>query len=188
MPYEKAMTDMLTEAVAYMEDGVKVLWDWSSDVDNYIRTSPRYFYMMRKYAKKNNLPTVAELPDIFANDEKEAKEHGVKPLDKKHVAAAIKILNTDERIEKILTLSQDPGLNTALAEVKEAVECMKMLLASDKFPGVLKQIADMEYEKLSWSKTIGPACVAIIRLGKRSAGKDFEKLAEYARKHARRPT
>lgn len=63
---------------------------------------------------------------------------------------------------------------------------MKMLLASDKFPGVLRQISDMENAKLSWSKTIGPACVAIIRLGRRSAGKDFEKLAEYARGHAKR--
>jgi hypothetical protein len=143
--------------------------------------------MMRKYAKKDGLPTFAELPAIFGKDEKETQDSGQKPLGKKQCAAAIKVLNTDERIEKLLTLRQDPWLDTALFEVREVVQCMKMLLASDKFPGVLKQIVDLEYENLSWSKTVGPSCVAIIRLGKRSAGKDFENLAEYARKHARRP-
>lgn len=186
MPYEKAMIDMLTETVAYMEGGLQILQEWSNKVDSYQGTSIRYFRLMRKYAKDGWEPTVDELPGIFAKDEEEIKETGEKPLEKRHVDAAIKILNTDERIEKILTLAEDPGYKTALAEVREAIECMKMLLASDKFPGVLRQIADMENAKLSWSKTIGPACVAIIRLRRRSAGKDFEKLAEYARSHAKR--
>lgn len=72
---------------------------------------------MRKYAKDGCEPTVDELPGIFAKDEEEIKETGDRPLEKKHIDAAIKILNTNERIEKILTMAEDPGYKTALAEV-----------------------------------------------------------------------
>lgn len=183
MPFSKAVEDILTEWTSYVENSIPVLMEWYSEV-SMGREVNSYFCHIIQSSAKNGVPKSSELPAIIAEAQ---KSDGYNAVSKNQFENALKVLNTDERIEQFLSLRLDPGVNTAVGYVRDEVKCFKAVLASGKLKDVLDKIESLEKDNLSWSKTVGPACVAIIRLGKRSAGKDLEKLAEYARKHARRP-
>lgn len=78
---------------------------------------------------------------------------------------ALKILTSEERIEHYLALRLDPGIHSVVGYVQGKIACLRALLTSKKLGGIIDEIASLEKNNLSWSKTVGPACVAIIRLG-----------------------
>ncbi|CEJ56737.1 hypothetical protein PMG11_02935 [Penicillium brasilianum] len=176
---------MLTEFTAFLEKSDQFMWDWYQKVDQGSRDS-RFVQFLVWRAKKTGEPTLAEIPEIFGKVQSEPEDNGVKRITDKQLANANEVMNSDERIDQFLTARFDPGLDSCPYDVRQERACFQNLLSSGKLGAVLDQIAALEKEKLSCSKTVGPACVAIIRLGKRSAGQDFQKLAEYARKHAKR--
>lgn len=185
MSFSKAVFDIISDYTSYVEKALPLLDEWYQKVSKDSYTNAVYCWGMQVYSK-TGIPKVDELPAIFLKLQ-DPDEGGYTWLEKEKSDKALKVLNTDERIEQFLALRLDPGVNTATGYVRTEIGYLKVLLASKKLKDVLDQIASLEKDNLSWSKTVGPACVAISRLGKRSQGKDLEKLAEYARKHSQRP-
>ncbi|KAJ5982616.1 hypothetical protein N7451_012716 [Penicillium sp. IBT 35674x] len=188
VPLRKAVADVLTDYTSYLEKSMPVLKEWYDNVsyDRHINSAVCEEILR---ASKNGLPKVNQIPEILLRVQKSVvvNDKGGYWISDSVRQNMANILNSDERIEQYVTVRSDPGISVAWGYIAQEVACFKLVLASKEIGGVLDKISSLEKNKLSWEKTIGPSCIAIIRLGKRSAGKDAEKLAEYARAHAKRP-
>lgn len=183
MPFTKAVRDILEKTTKFTAPAVDLLSDWYTSVMAYNDYTANFVEGMTSYSK-TGVPTLDELPDIFHKIQ--MKDDGNKLVADANIERALKIMDTDEKIDQFLTLRRDPGVKSAVLYVQHRVEYCQLLLKDfGNLNQALNKIAEEEKNNLSWAKSIGPACVAIVRLGKRSAGKDFEKLAEYARAHSR---
>ncbi|KAJ6028676.1 hypothetical protein N7540_004252 [Penicillium herquei] len=130
------------------------------------------------------LPTVADMPAIYVQaNEQDPDGLFAKSLGDRYA----KILDTDENIKHFVRWRSETNFVRWTHKLEVQCACVKLILEKDGLDKVCTFAEKAEKENLSWERTIGPAVTAIRRLGKRSAGKDAEKLAEYARAHAQRP-
>ncbi|KAM0187025.1 hypothetical protein ACHAPA_011842 [Fusarium lateritium] len=96
-------------------------------------------------------------------------------------------LDTDEKMELFLERCAEPLVRSESSD-NHAATAIEMILDSEDFNWLINYAVAVEKENLSWEATIGPAVKALKRLGRTSAGKDVEKLAEYAKAHQKPQT
>ena len=96
-------------------------------------------------------------------------------------------LDTDEKMELFLERCAEPMVENESSD-NHAATGIEMVLDSGDFKWLINYAAAVEKDNLSWEATIGPAVKAIKRLGRTSAGKDFDKLAAYAKAHQKPQT
>jgi hypothetical protein len=94
----------------------------------------------------------------------------------------VKTLNNNERMQLWLERCAEPMFNGG-PEDDVNVLGIEMISASADFDSLLNVAIELEEAECSWEVTIGPAVKAIRRLGRTSAGRDYEKLAAYAKVH-----
>lgn len=97
------------------------------------------------------------------------------------------ILDTDEKVELFLERCLEPTVSHE-SQDSHAPVAIQYLLDQGEFQKLLDLAEAEEKEHCSWEATIGPAIKALRRLGRTSAGKDMNKLAEYAKVHQKPQT
>ena len=102
----------------------------------------------------------------------------------KNIQAAF---DTDEKMALFMERCAEPMIDNESSD-KHAATAIEYILDSPDFKWLMNYAAAVEKENLSWEATIGPAVKALKRLGRTSAGKDFDKLAAYAKAHRKPQT
>lgn len=183
VPLRDAVTRKLDQLTKEVGECLPLAHDWRVKVNTDARTTSAILLEI-VHAKSNGaLPTVAELPTILD----EVQEQRGSSFPDHEVKAVLKTLNSDKQIARFVQMRSDPILSNLAENLANEFKCLQLVMASGKLSDLLDKAVSLEKDNLSWERTIGPAVTAIRRLGKRSAGRNAERLAEYARNHARRP-
>ncbi|RBR26386.1 uncharacterized protein FIESC28_00791 [Fusarium coffeatum] len=129
----------------------------------------------------------SKIPQFFkeVNEDRVAREY--KPFEDdvlKNIEAAF---NTDEKMALFMERCAEPFVENESSD-RHAATAIEYVLDSPDFKWLMDYAAAAEKENLSWEATIGPAVKALKRLGRTSAGKDFDKLAAYAKAHQKPQT
>ncbi|KAM0226717.1 hypothetical protein ACHAP5_012330 [Fusarium lateritium] len=96
-------------------------------------------------------------------------------------------LDTDEKMELFLERCAEPLVRGESSD-DNAATAIELILDCEDFMWLINYAVAVEEENLSWEATIGPAIKALKRLGRTSAGKDVERLAQYAKEHQKPQT
>jgi hypothetical protein len=91
-------------------------------------------------------------------------------------------LDNENKMEMFLRRCAEPMVRAELGD-SHAATALEVLIDAGELKTLLGLAVKQEKEQCSWETTIGPAVKAIKRLGRTSAGKDMERLAEYAKAH-----
>ncbi|KAJ5934507.1 hypothetical protein N7466_004054 [Penicillium verhagenii] len=181
--FKDAVSEILTEFVQTIEPCLPVALAWRFDVNPYSHITEAVVLALAHGTVDGIPPKTTDLPAIIGEVKKQYPDNFKYSLEKD----ISKALNSDERIKQFMTVRTDPGLPDLAENLERELALLKLVMSSGDLAGLLDKAAGYERDYLSWQKTVGPSVTAISRLGKRSAGLDAAKLAEYARKHAYRP-
>ncbi|PHH79202.1 hypothetical protein CDD82_2546 [Ophiocordyceps australis] len=182
VPLRDAVKASFSEFLKDGENMTPVAMDWRFKVNTYDSTTAAVVAEITGGRKGMLLPKAAEIPAIL----KKIHENNTSMLPDHEIKTISEVLGTDERVEQFIQFRSDPGLPNLGDNVKKQIECAKSAQEAGKLDDLLNTAAGLEKQYLSWERTIGPAVTAIRRLGKRSAGQDAGRLADYARNHQRK--
>jgi len=146
--------------------------------------TPRFVQLLCGKRAANGSVSTKVITPIFhqLNEERKAREADV--LSDKQLAKVVKALNTDARLGLWLESRQEPLLSGGQRD-ETTILGVKEFLEGPDLGALVSGATELEETCCSWQATIGPAVKALRRLGRTSAGKDFDKLAKYAKEHAK---
>ncbi|KAJ5929267.1 hypothetical protein N7454_007115 [Penicillium verhagenii] len=183
VPFKDAVSEILNGFVQTIEPCLPVALAWRFDVNPYRHITDAVVLALAHGAVDGVPPKTTDLPAIIGEVKKQYPDAFKYSLEKD----ILKALSSDERIKQFVTIRTDPGLPDLAENLRNQLALLKLVTSSGELAGLLEKAVGYERDYLSWERTVGPSMTAIRRLGKRSAGLDAAKLAEYARKHAYRP-
>ena len=128
-----------------------------------------------------------KIPQSFkeVNEDKVAREY--RPFEDDVLKSIQAAFDTDEKMALFMERCAAPLIVNESSD-KHAATTIEYILDSGDFKWLMNYAAVVEKENLSWEATIGPAVKALKRLGRSSAGKDFDKLAAHAKAHQKPQT
>jgi hypothetical protein len=190
IPLKDAVREELQKFVE-RHDGVyeiekKVKYHDDDSTPGFETNTPRFVQLLHAKRVANGAVTTEDITPICQQMNTELGTAGAEPLADKQVAKMIKVLNTPERLVQWLEYRQEPLLRGESEDVA-AMMAVDEVVKGTEFDTLMAEATKLEKQNCSWEATIGPAMKALRRLGRTSAGKDFDKLANYAKDHGKPP-
>lgn len=148
------------------------------------KETPRFVQLLHAKRVESGSVSAKDIKPICQQMNKELGARGAELLSDKQVAKMAKVLNTQADLIKWLDNRQEPLL---VGEKEDETTLLGIgeILEGGEFDGMVKSATDLEKANCSWQAIIGPAMKALRRLGRTAAGKDFDKLAKYAKEHGK---
>lgn len=174
-----------------MKDAVKARLDWISkqveessaivaayESDNLYTMESDFINELNQTRVNNGPANRGEIPRIF-NELNQRREN---PMSEKKLEHLLKIFTTDKLLELWLRSRAEPALRGDRSDHNAMVGIAAMTACGD-IDTLLNSAIKLEKASCSWAATVGPAVKALQRLGRTSAGYDFDALAEFARQY-----
>ncbi|KAH7183240.1 uncharacterized protein B0J16DRAFT_373745 [Fusarium flagelliforme] len=124
----------------------------------------------------------SKIGEIFKAIDEYQKSRGSYTHGEEKATKTMALFDTDEKMELFLERCQEPMVSHEPQD-SNATAGIKYLVEEGEFKKLLDLAVAEEKKYCSWEATVGPAIKALRRLGRTSAGKDMNKLADYAKTH-----
>ncbi|RFN47474.1 hypothetical protein FIE12Z_8269 [Fusarium flagelliforme] len=124
----------------------------------------------------------SKIGEMFKVIDEYKKNRGSYTHGEEKAARTMAFFDTDEKMELFLERCMEPMVSHE-SQDSNATAGIKYLVEEGEFKKLLDLTVAEEKQHCSWEATVGPAIKALRRLGRTSAGKDMNKLADYAKTH-----
>ncbi|EKJ70219.1 hypothetical protein FPSE_09593 [Fusarium pseudograminearum CS3096] len=124
----------------------------------------------------------SKIAQIFNDINADRVKEGHKPREESMLKNIEAAFSDDDKMELWLKRCAEPMVRNDDGD-NHAATALEVLIDAGDLKTLVGWSVTQEREQCSWEATIGPAVKALRRLGRTSAGKDMQKLAEYAKAH-----